>query len=111
MQDLDFPSVTAEQGRAVESANEELWVLWEKAGAQGLDSWYPLPRWCVAPDSSISDETERVLTQRDHGCSALLKSYLADIEGKAEGNEYTTWLGRMFERLEGGARAYKAPIL
>lgn len=50
-------------------------------------------------------------THRDYGCSALLKSYLADLEGHAEGNEYTTWLRQMFERLERGVRSHKAPVL
>lgn len=110
MQGLDFPSGTVERGRAAETASEELSVLWEKVGAQGLDTWYPLPRWCVAPDSSGADGTERS-SYRDYGCSALLKSYLADLEGHSEGNEYTTWLKQMFERLEGRVRSHKAPVL
>lgn len=114
MQVLDFrsstDSSTDERGRDVESASEELWVLWERVGAQGLDTWYPLPSWCVAPDSSRANETERSSTHRDYGCSALLKSYLADLEDSAEGNEYTTWLRQMFNRLEGGARNRRAPV-
>lgn len=104
MQALDFPSNAAEQGQAVEPASEEQRVLWERVGAQGLDTWYPLPGWCVAPDSSTANETESPSTHRDYGCSALLKSYLAALGDDAEGNEYTAWLRQMFERLEGGAR-------
>ena len=81
------------------SPAEDAWALWESMGAQGLDNWYPLPRWCISPGGSGA--TDR--TERDYSHSSLLKSYLAVVEDEAGGNEYSHWLRGMFERLGGAS--------
>jgi hypothetical protein len=81
------------KAETIEREAEELLVLWEKAGSQGLDTWHELPAWYAIPGGA----------GEGYDCSSLVEDYFAtlDVAGESRDEEYEPWLKRLFDRMRG----------